>query len=207
MTQSNRQTVMVVATNGEKKPLKAHADDAAFDLEASNEQPIMIPCGETRVVPTGLKIALPTQTCALVLSRSGLAANQGIIVANSPGLIDPGYTGEIKVILYNTGNAPYYVHKGVRIAQLLFMPLPSVVFVPLGEAMYAEATQTVERGEDGLGSTGMTKFDKNVAEAAAELDAERPGWADSIDEETRRVGPLSIIPPDRPHNVDDPALD
>lgn len=100
-------------------PTTAHLGDAGLDLRARTEA--VIPAGGGRVlVPTGIAIALPVGAAALVLPRSGLALHHGVGVLNSPGLIDAGYRGEIKVILVNTDPATdYTVRRGDRIAQLM----------------------------------------------------------------------------------------
>ena len=101
-------------------------------------------------MPTGIAVALPAGTAGLVLPRSGLAANHGIGVVNGPGLIDPTYRGEVKVVLINHGDSPFSAEAGDRIAQLLLVrfesPEVSVVdeLPPSGD----------DRGEGGFGSSG-----------------------------------------------------
>jgi len=101
----------------------------------------------SREIPTGLSIECPRGYYAMVISRSGLARS-GIFVTNSPGIIDPDYRGELKVLLYNGGYQAHYVKHGDRIAQLVFAP-----FVPARARLVEELTET-ERGADGFGSTG-----------------------------------------------------
>lgn len=101
------------------------------------------------IFPTGLKIALPRGVAMLILPRSGLAS-QGITVANSPGLIDPDYRGEIKVALRNHTNMDREIHHGDRIAQAIFIPY----FSPQLEEVAEEALLSTLRGEGGFGSTG-----------------------------------------------------
>jgi dUTP pyrophosphatase len=128
-------------------PQRAVAGDAAADLVAA-EAATLAP-GQRATVGTGLRIALPAGTAALVLPRSGLAAKHGITVVNAPGLIDAGYRGEIRVTLLNTDPATSYdVAIGDRIAQLLVLPLPEVRFVPV------ERLPGSHRGAGGFGSTG-----------------------------------------------------
>jgi dUTP pyrophosphatase len=128
-------------------PQRAVAGDAAADLVAA-EAATLAP-GQRATVGTGLRIALPAGTAALVLPRSGLAAKHGITVVNAPGLIDAGYRGEIRVTLLNTDQATSYdVAVGDRIAQLLVLPLPEVRFVPV------ERLPGSRRGTGGFGSTG-----------------------------------------------------
>jgi dUTP pyrophosphatase len=128
-------------------PAYAHPGDAGADL-LSAEAFVLAP-GERRTVPTGVSIALPDGYAAFVVPRSGLAAKHGITIVNSPGTVDAGYRGEIKVALLNTDStAPYEVAVGDRIAQLIVMPVTRAVFVPV------ETLPGSARGEGGFGSTG-----------------------------------------------------
>lgn len=129
------------------EPHKATPGAAGYDLTAT--EPATLLPGETKIIPTGLHLELPENTALLVLPRSGLAAKHGITVANAPGLIDPDYRGEIKVILINHGDRKYAVKEGDRIAQALFTPFVAPKFLK---------TQTLTptlRGAGGLGSTGV----------------------------------------------------
>lgn len=130
-------------------PVYAHPGDAGADL-LSTEAVTLAP-GERRLVGTGVSIALPDGYAAFVVPRSGLAAKHGITVVNSPGTIDAGYRGEIKVILLNTDSSvPYDIGVGDRIAQLIVMPVTRAVFVPV------ETLPGSHRGEGGFGSTGYS---------------------------------------------------
>jgi dUTP pyrophosphatase len=101
------------------------------------------------VVGTGLAVAIPPGHAGLVVPRSGLAARHGLGTVNAPGLIDPGYRGEVKVILLNTDRTePVVVEPGMRIAQLVIVELPAVELVEVDELPPSE------RGEGGLGSSG-----------------------------------------------------
>jgi dUTP pyrophosphatase len=128
-------------------PVYAHPGDAGADLiaaEAARLEP-----GERALVPTGVRIALPDGHVAFVVPRSGLAARHGISIVNSPGTVDAGYRGEIKVSLLNTDTREAYdVAVGDRIAQLIIMPVSRAVFHPVDEL-----PESV-RGEGGFGSTG-----------------------------------------------------
>lgn len=128
-------------------PRQAHEGDAAFDLCADED--VVLEPGRRAVVGTGIALALPAGTGGLVLPRSGLAAKHGVTVVNAPGLIDPGYRGEVKVVLLNTDlEAPFAVEQGHRIAQLL-------VFELAGAALVAAATlDETARGTGGFGSSG-----------------------------------------------------
>ena len=128
-------------------PTRAHEDDAAFDLHA--DETLSLGPGARATVATGVALALPEGSCGLVLPRSGLAARHGVTVLNAPGLIDPGYRGEIKVVLLNTDAAePFEIELGDRVAQLLVLSPGEVVLVA-----GSELEQTV-RGAGGFGSTG-----------------------------------------------------
>jgi dUTP pyrophosphatase len=101
-------------------PRRAHPGDAGYDLFSAED--FELPSGERGAVATGLGLALPANIAGLVVPRSGLAARHGISVVNGPGLIDPNYRGEIKVVLINLGEALFQGHCGDRIAQLLLVP-------------------------------------------------------------------------------------
>src|SRR5262245_7889204 len=90
-------------TDTARLPVRAHDDDAAFDLYA--DEATTIAPGDRATVATGVALALPPGSCGLVLPRSGLAARHGVTVLNAPGLIDPGYRGEVKVVLFNSDPA------------------------------------------------------------------------------------------------------
>ena len=128
-------------------PGQAYDGDAGFDLAAC-EGAVIAP-GERAVVGTGLAVAIPEGCAGLVLPRSGLAARHGLGKVNSPGLIDAGYRGEVKVILLNTDREePFVVEPGMRIAQLVLVELPRVRIAEVAELPPSQ------RGEGGLGSSG-----------------------------------------------------
>jgi dUTP pyrophosphatase len=128
-------------------PRQAYEADAGLDLSAAER--VEIGPGERAVVGTGLAVAIPAGHAGLVVPRSGLAARHGLGKVNAPGLIDPGYRGEVKVILLNTDRAePFVVEPGMRIAQLVIVELPAVELVVVDELPPSE------RGEGGLGSSG-----------------------------------------------------
>lgn len=129
-------------------PARAHDDDAAFDLHA--DEALELAPGERAAVGTGVALALPEGSCGLVLPRSGLAARHGITVLNAPGLIDPGYRGEVKVVLLNTDPVEAFaIEPGDRIAQLLVLSPGPVVMT-----LAAEGLGETVRGTAGFGSTG-----------------------------------------------------
>lgn len=128
-------------------PVYAHPGDAGADL-VSTETVVLDP-GRRALVGTGVRIALPDGYVAFVVPRSGLAAKHGITIVNSPGTVDAGYRGEIKVSLLNTDTTETYrVEPGDRIAQLIVMPVPKVTFIPV------ETLPESHRGVGGFGSTG-----------------------------------------------------
>jgi dUTP pyrophosphatase len=129
-------------------PSRAHADDAGLDL-ASCEH-VSIGPGERAVVGTGIAVAIPSGYAGLLLPRSGLAARHGLGKVNSPGLIDSGYRGELKLILLNTDRKEaFVVEPGMRIGQLVLIELPEVTLEEVSE-LPASA-----RGGSGLGSSGV----------------------------------------------------
>jgi dUTP pyrophosphatase len=129
-------------------PAQAHSDDAGYDLCAREDARIEARGGRA-VVPTGLAVAIPAGYAGLVLPRSGLAMKHGVSVLNAPGLIDPQYRGELKVLLVNTDpDAAYEIQRGDRIAQLV---IEKVEYVEWSEVDELDETQ---RDTFGFGSTG-----------------------------------------------------
>ena len=129
-------------------PTRAHDNDAGLDLYAA-ESARLAP-GARAGVGTGLAVQIPDGAGGLVLPRSGLALKHGVTLVNSPGLIDPGYRGEVRVLLLNTDpSLEFQISPGDRIAQLLLVPL--VHATPL----QAEALDDSTRGEGGFGSSGF----------------------------------------------------
>jgi len=128
-------------------PSYAHEGDAGMDLY-SNEDVTLLP-GERALVGTGIRIALPNGFEAQVRPKSGLAAKHGITVLNTPGTIDAGYRGEVKVILINLGKEPYEVKKGKKIAQMV------IKRVEKAELEVVDELPSSHRNEGGFGSTGV----------------------------------------------------
>jgi dUTP pyrophosphatase len=129
-------------------PSYAHPGDAGADLVAAHDVELDPRGGRARI-GTGIAIELPTGYCAMVLPRSGLAANHGITCLNAPGLIDNGYRGEVQVVLVNTDpNDAYLVRRGDRIAQLVVLEARQANFLAGGEL-----SESV-RGEGGFGHSG-----------------------------------------------------
>lgn len=127
-------------------PARAHPGDAGADLFSVED--VVIPPGERRDLGTGLALAIPPGYAGFVHPRSGLAFKHGIMLVNSPGLIDSGYRGEVRVVLYNSGIEPFAVGKGERIAQLVVQAVEEAEF-----AVVAELPLT-DRGSRGFGSSG-----------------------------------------------------
>jgi dUTP pyrophosphatase len=130
-----------------RPPGRAHHDDAGYDLHAAER--LTLAPGERASVGTGIAVAIPPGHAGLVLPRSGLAARHGITLVNAPGLIDPGYRGELRVLLLNTDrSSAFEVAVGDRIAQLLVVPFAA------SEPRVSPALERTARGEGGFGSTG-----------------------------------------------------
>ena len=128
-------------------PAKAHSGDAGFDLLAAAD--VSLKPGERALVPTGLALAIPEGYAGYVQPRSGLAARHGLGLLNSPGLIDSGYRGEIKIIAVNLDPyEPVHLRRGERVAQLVVLPVPRVDLVEVSELPGSA------RGGGGFGSTG-----------------------------------------------------
>jgi dUTP pyrophosphatase len=127
-------------------PTRAYDGDAGLDLAACER--VVLEPGERATVGTGLAIAIPDGYAGFVQPRSGLAAKNGITIVNTPGLVDSGYRGELKVILLNTDeHDAFVVEPGMRIAQLVVMP------VPLVDPVEVDELPESERGVRGFGSS------------------------------------------------------
>ncbi len=129
-------------------PARAHDTDAGLDLSACEE--LTIGPGGRGLVPTGLAVEIPEGHAGIVAPRSGLALRHGISIVNAPGVIDAGYRGEVQVILLNTDAAEAFtVERGMRIAQLLVMPVTPVEIVEVTDLAVSA------RGSGGFGSSGL----------------------------------------------------
>jgi dUTP pyrophosphatase len=127
-------------------PAQAYAGDAGLDLAACDHHEVRP--GERAVIPTGLAVEIPEGYGGFVLPRSGLAARNGITLLNAPGLIDAGYRGEVQVVFHNTDREEtFVVEPGMRVAQLVVLPVPEVALVEREELAQSE------RGERGFGSS------------------------------------------------------
>jgi dUTP pyrophosphatase len=127
-------------------PRPAYEGDAGLDLAAC--EALTLAPGERAIVPTGIAVEIPEGYAGFVQPRSGLAAQHGISIVNTPGLVDSGYRGEIRIVLINTDSSqPFTVEPGMRIAQLVVLPVASVRLVEVDELA------TSERGTRGFGSS------------------------------------------------------
>jgi dUTP diphosphatase len=132
--------------DGATMPVRAYEGDAGLDLSACER--VELEPGARAVVGTGLAVAIPDGHAGFVQPRSGLAARHGIAVVNSPGLVDSGYRGEVKVVLLNTDrDEAFVVEPGMRIAQLVVVPVATPPPVEVQELPASE------RGEKGFGSS------------------------------------------------------
>jgi dUTP pyrophosphatase len=152
MPEDTGQSIKVKLINkGAKVPTRSNLSDAGWDLYSTED--ITIHEGERRTVKTGISIQMPDEWVGLIWPRSGLAVKSGIDVL--AGVIDSGYRGEIMVCLYNTsvphagGFNNVEIKKGDRIAQILFQKVPDIKMVVVDELSNSD------RGEDGIGSTGV----------------------------------------------------
>jgi dUTP pyrophosphatase len=137
---------VLITGDQELLPDYAKSGDAGADLRASEDGTIAP--GARLLVPTGIKIALPDGFVALVHPRSGLAIKNGITVLNTPGTIDSGYRGEVKVALFNSSQEDFEFSRGDRIAQLVIQRYERADF------MLVQTLPETERGEGGFGSSG-----------------------------------------------------
>lgn len=128
-------------------PSYAHPGDAGLDLASAVDAEVGP--GERALIPTGVAVAIPEGHAGLVLPRSGLASREGLTLANSPGLIDAGYRGEVTCAVVNLDRArPVSIRRGDRIAQLVIVPASRV------EPTWSDELPPSERGEGGFGSSG-----------------------------------------------------
>ena len=126
-------------------PSRKHDSDIGYDISAAID--VLIPSKQVQLINTGIAINLPNQCAGFVLPRSGLASKHKITLINSPGLIDPGYTGELMVPLINHGSSDYQIKIGDRIAQLVLINTNSVEF------KIVKNLPDTDRSAGGFGST------------------------------------------------------
>lgn len=144
------QVVQLPHSEGLPLPSYAHETDAGMDLMAAISEPLVLLPRSRALVPTGLRVALPSGHEIQIRPRSGLALRHGIVVANSPGTVDESFRGEIQVILLNTGDEQFVVERGMKIAQAVLAP------VTHGQWCKVAVLPDTERGAGGFGSTGTS---------------------------------------------------
>jgi len=121
---------------------------AGFDLAAAVGEPMTLQPGDIKLIPCGFSMSIPHGYEAQVRPRSGLASKHGITMINAPGTIDSDYRGEVQVPLINLGRQPFTIERGMRIAQMLILPVPAVEMVEVDEL------DETKRGKKGFGHTG-----------------------------------------------------
>ena len=130
-------------------PVYATDLSVGLDMQAAVKEDVVIPPGGRSLIPTGMQIAVPRGYEAQVRPRSGLALKHGLMVANTPGTIDPDYRGEILVILLNLGSDPFTVVRGMKIAQMVLAP------VRMADLQQVDDLPETGRGSGGFGSSGV----------------------------------------------------
>lgn len=131
-----------------KLPEFANSGDAGMDIFSIDRK--VIKSGESELIRTGISIELPKDTEIQIRPKSGLALNNGITLLNSPGTIDEGYRGEIKVIVINHGKNDFLVEEGMKIAQMVLKPIYKVKITKVDSIDYE-----TDRGKNGFGSSGV----------------------------------------------------
>jgi dUTP pyrophosphatase len=131
-------------------PKYNYESDSGFDLHSTEE--IIVPPFGRVLVPTGISLDINDGFEVQVRSKSGLAINQGLMCLNSPGTVDNGYTGEVKVIIFNTNKEPFTITKGMKVAQAVLCPVVNGKWVDL---VKKETITNKDRAENGFGSTGI----------------------------------------------------
>ena len=129
-------------------PVRMTAQAAGCDLPAAVAEPVTLRPGDILVVPCGFAMQLPPGYEAQVRPRSGMASRHGVTLVNTPGTIDSDYRGEVQVPLINLGRADFVVERGMRVAQMLVLPVPPVQLIEVDEL------ETTGRGSGGFGHTG-----------------------------------------------------
>ena len=142
-------TIPCTMAQGAALPTYQTAGAAGADVYACLSESIVLEPGQRAMVPTGLSFEIPAGYEIQVRPRSGLAAQNGVTVLNSPGTIDSDYRGEVKVILINLGAEAFTINHGDRIAQLVVSPVEQAGFVRV------ECLSSTDRGRGGFGSTGV----------------------------------------------------
>ncbi|MDE7093059.1 MAG: dUTP diphosphatase [Muribaculaceae bacterium] len=145
----NEVKVKIINTSHHNLPEYATVDSAGMDVRANLESAVTLKPLERKLIPTGLKVELPSGYEMQIRPRSGLALKHGITLVNTPGTIDADYRGEIGVILINLSDKEFVINDGERIAQMVVAPYTRVVWES------TESISETERGEGGFGHTGV----------------------------------------------------
>ena len=145
----NTQDVFIMAEEGVDVPTYGSDEAAGADIRAQISEEITLHPGDRHLIPTGLYFEIPQGFEIQVRPRSGLALKHGITLLNTPGTIDSDYRGEVGVILINHGNKPFTVVPGMRIAQIVLMPVVQARYIK------KESLRQTERGRGGFGHTGV----------------------------------------------------
>jgi len=138
----------LAGSDGLPLPTRMTEHAAGFDLAAAVAEPVTLNPGDIRLIPCGFSMAIPHGYEAQVRPRSGLASKHGITMINAPGTIDSDYRGEVHVPLINLSRQPFQIERGMRIAQMLILPVPAV------EIVEVEELDETKRGHRGFGHTG-----------------------------------------------------
>jgi len=152
MNKPKIETKIINPLVGTSIPLPTYATNgsAALDLRACLDRPVTVQPGETVLIPSGIAISIHDPgLVALLVPRSGLGIKHGIVLANTVGVIDSDYQGEIGIGIVNRGAAPYTIEPGERICQMMFVPATQVSL-----ELVAEFSKETDRGAGGFGSTG-----------------------------------------------------
>jgi len=149
-TSSSKIPLKYVNETDNKDPNYEYDSDSGFDLRSTEE--LWVQANDRKLIPTGLRVDIPEGYEIQVRSKSGLALKQGLMVLNSPGTVDSGYQGEIKVIIFNTTNERIKIEKGQKIAQAVLCPVVNGKWVNL---IRVEEIGKKDRNDKGFGSTGL----------------------------------------------------
>ena len=145
----NEVKVKIINTSRQELPAYATVDSAGMDVRANLDSPVTLNPMQRALIPTGLKVELPSGYEMQIRPRSGLALKHGITLVNTPGTIDADYRGEIGVILINLSDQPFVVNDGERIAQMVVAPYTRVTWED------ADSISETDRGDGGFGHTGV----------------------------------------------------
>lgn len=151
MESSEFSTIEIFCLSGEEEELPRYASEGASgaDVRAKLEHPVTLAPGQSALIPTGLRFAIPVGYEIQVRPRSGLALKHQVTVLNTPGTVDADYRGEVGIILINHGQQEFVITPGMRIAQLVIAPVIQASFIPCQEL------SATARGAGGFGHTGM----------------------------------------------------